>query len=131
MFGRKRKLAKEKEEKERIENYQNAREKQTEIGQRFWKVVDLYPEVEKSCYFKNHLQNRYYNSWEVPVLDECGAAIQRDYNAACNLRDYFVRIINTAGTAGIHACGDVTSTLRLRAERVTSVKQEAPSFRWG
>ena len=46
MFGRKRKLAKEKEEKGRIENYQNAREKQTEIGQRFWKVVDLYPEVE-------------------------------------------------------------------------------------
>lgn len=73
MFGRKRKLAKEKEEKERIENYQNAREKQTEIGQRFWKVVDLYPEVEKSCYFKSHLQNRYYNSWEVPVLDECEA----------------------------------------------------------
>ena len=65
------------------------------------------------------------------VCPECGAVIQRDYNAACNLKDYFVRIINTAGTAGIHACGDVTSTLRLRAERVTSVKQEAPSFRWG
>lgn len=65
------------------------------------------------------------------VCPECGEEIDRDYNAACNLRDYFYRIINTAGTAGIHACGDTTPTLRETLRQVVSAKQEAPSFRWG
>ena len=65
------------------------------------------------------------------TCNHCGALIGRDYNAACNLRDYFVKIINTAGTAGIYACGDGASTLRSRAEQALSAKQEAPSFRWG
>ena len=51
--------------------------------------------------------------------------------AACNLWDYFREIMNTAGTAGIYACGDNASTLRSRAEQALSAKQEAPSFRWG
>ena len=65
-----------------------------------------------------------------PTREQADAIIDRDYNAACNLRDYFVKIINTAGTAGIYACGDNASTLRSRAEQALSTKQEAPSFRW-
>jgi putative transposase len=64
------------------------------------------------------------------VCPECGEIIDRDYNAACNLRDYFYKIISTAGTAGIYACGDAASTLRETLKQVVSLNQEAPPFRW-
>ena len=80
------------------------------------------------CGEKNSLLKLNDREWVCP---HCGAVIDRDYNAACNLRDYFAKIINTAGTAGIYACGDNASTLRSRAEQALSAKQEAPSFRWG
>lgn len=80
------------------------------------------------CGEKNSLLKLNDREWVCP---HCGAVIDRDYNAACNLRDYFVKIINTAGTAGIYACGDDASTLRSRAEQALSAKQETPSFRWG
>ena len=48
------------------------------------------------------------------VCPECGCVIDRDYNAACNIRDWFLghaaEIYNTAGTAGIYACGDSAPT---------------------
>ena len=63
------------------------------------------------------------------VCTECGCINDRDYNAACNIRDYFTLILNTAGTAEIHACGDSASTLRETLLQVLSLNQEAPSFR--
>lgn len=80
------------------------------------------------CGEKNSLLELSDQEWVCP---HCGAVIDRDYNAACNLKDYLVKIIDTAGTAEIHACGDETSTLRSRARQALSEKQEAPSFRWG
>jgi len=68
------------------------------------------------------------------VCPECGAVISRDYNAACNLRDWYFRNNNnnnTAGTAEIYTCGDSTSTVRETLLQVGSLKQEAPSFREG
>ena len=60
------------------------------------------------------------------VCPECGATIDRDRNAAMNLRDYAVKeIMSTAGTAGINACGNSASTLRGTVERALSMKQEA------
>lgn len=65
------------------------------------------------------------------VCPNCGAIIDRDYNAALNLRDYFYRVIyNTVGTTEIKACGETSSTLRETLMQVVSMKQEAPSFRW-
>ena len=66
--------------------------------------------------------------WECPI---CGETHDRDYNAACNLRDYFYRLIGTAGTAGNNAWGDTSNTLRETLLQVVSMNQEAPSFRWG
>ena len=59
------------------------------------------------------------------VCPKCGRVIDRDRNAACNLRDYALREICTAGTAGINACGDTASTLRGTVGRVVALKQEA------
>lgn len=65
------------------------------------------------------------------VCPECGVIINRDYNAACNLRDYYFSHINTVGTTEIYACGDSTSTLGETPTRVESLKQEASSFMEG
>lgn len=81
-----------------------------------------------ACGTKHSLLQLSDREWVCP---ECGVVHNRDYNAACNIRDYFYNITNnTAGTAGIHACGDCASTLRETLVQVLSSKQEAPSFRW-
>lgn len=80
-----------------------------------------------ACGTKHSLLQLSDREWVCP---ECGVVHNRDYNAACNIRDYFYNITNnTAGTAGIHACGDCASTLRETLVQVLSSKQEAPSFR--
>lgn len=76
------------------------------------------------CGEKNSLLRLSDREWVCP---HCGSIIDRDRNAAMNLRDYFIDI-NTAGTAGINACGDTSSTLRKTLLQVVSRKQEAPSL---
>ena len=85
------------------------------------------------CGAKNELLRLSDREWVCP---ECGSVIDRDLNAALNLRDYFRQLVggidkNTVGTTGIYASGEVTSTLRETLTQVISMNEEAPSFRWG
>ena len=59
------------------------------------------------------------------ICPHCGAEIDRDYNAACNLRDYFLKIYNTAGTAEINASGDNVRNVVALLQRSVSMKEEA------
>ena len=93
--------------------------------------ADKYFASSKTCFecgAKNDLLKLSDREWVCP---HCGAIIDRDYNAALNLRDYFYKVIyNTVGTTEIKACGETSSTLREALMQVVSMKQEAPSFRW-
>ena len=65
------------------------------------------------------------------ICSKCGLEIDRDYNASINILREGLRILkNTAGTAGINACGDenVSATRKgagtRQQSRLSSVKQE-------
>lgn len=80
------------------------------------------------CGSKNEFLKLSDREWVCP---SCGCLIDRDLNAARNLRDRFITKYNTAGTAEINACGDNTSTLRETLAQALSLKQEAPHLREG
>lgn len=69
------------------------------------------------CGWKNDSLSLSDREWTCP---ECGCHHDRDVNAAINLRDEFLTRYNTAGTAGIQACGDGSSTLRETVGRLLS-----------
>ena len=98
--------------------------------------ADRWFASSKTChvcgYKKTDLELR-DRKWTCP---QCGTHHDRDLNAALNLRDYFYRVVteenyNTAGTAGIYASGEATSTLRETLRQAASLNEETPSFRWG
>ena len=74
-----------------------------------------------SCGYVNGGLRLSEREWTCP---ECGRRHDRDLNAARNLRDEFLKRYNTAGTAGIDACGDRAATLRETVARALSLKQE-------
>ena len=77
-----------------------------------------------ACGVKNEFLKLSDRKWVCP---HCGEVHNRDYNAACNLRDwYLAQKNNTAGTAGINACGDTTSAQYAYTGYVLSLNQEAP-----
>ena len=73
------------------------------------------------CGFKHSDLKLSERFWYCP---NCGVYHDRDLNASYNLRDYFIKTLNTAGTAGINACGDNASRLRETLIQVLSLKQE-------
>jgi putative transposase len=69
------------------------------------------------------------------TCDECGLDISRDLNAAINIRNWSWDLItNTAGTAGIYACGDTsngvvgrptTSCVSMKQEKIRVIDSDA------
>ncbi len=61
----------------------------------------------------------------------CGLSLDRDYNAALNIKALGLSKIfatNTAGTAGIYACGDTSNGEDgMSSSSYVSLKQEATS----
>ena len=98
--------------------------------------IDKWFASSKTCHEcgeKNELLQLSDREWVCP---HCGCVIDRDLNAALNIRDYFYKIVfekhyNTVGTTGIYASGEVTPTLRETLMQAASLREEAPSFRWG
>ena len=98
--------------------------------------ADKWFASSKTCHCCGEKNDRLKLSDRHWICPSCGAKLDRDENAAENLRDYFYGVVteenyNTAGTAGIHASGDAASTLRYVLEQAASLKEEARSFRWG
>ncbi len=60
------------------------------------------------------LSDRIYN------CKECGLSIDRDLNAAFNIRDEGIRILNTVGTTEIYACGDMNMIASSAQETIRS-----------
>ena len=82
-----------------------------EYGALLVKADKWYPSSKlcNHCGNKNSLLQLSDRVWVCP---ECGSVIDRGYNAACNLKDYYYNMSNnTVGTTGINAYGDTTSTL--------------------
>ena len=99
-------------------------------GSTVFKVDKWYPS-SKTCNHCGYVNKDLRLSDREWICPECGEVINRDRNAACNLRDYYIKVKNTAGTAGINACGDMASTVGETLLQAVSLKQEAPSFREG
>jgi putative transposase len=88
-------------------------------------VADKWFASSKTCHECGHKNESLALSDRVWTCPSCGAELDRDRNAAINLRQWFEERYSTAGTAGIHACGDFASTLRDCVGRALSMKQEA------
>ena len=71
-----------------------------------------------TCGYVNKELKLSERTWTCP---ECGAVHDRDLLAANNIKRFSFCKNNTAGTAGIHACGDMND--------ISCSAQEAPSFK--
>ena len=91
-------------------------------------VADKWFASSKTCHECGHKNESLALSDRVWTCPSCGVKLDRDRNAAINLRMWFEEMYNTAGTVGIHACGDFASTLRDCVGRALSMKQDARDF---
>jgi putative transposase len=88
-------------------------------------VADKWFASSKICNHCGHKNTNLKLSDRTWICPECGCVIDRDKNAAYNLRDWYIKQYNTAGTAGINACGDKTATSEVTHSQALSMKQEA------
>ena len=85
------------------------------------KADKWYPS-SKTCNHCGHVNKELRLSDREWVCPECGEVISRDRNAACNLRDYAVKKINSVGTSECNDRGMLT-TLRETFSGVMSARQ--------
>ena len=83
--------------------------KATKIGKVCAKIGRFYPSSQ-ICSKCGHRQKMSLDV-RTYTCPECGQVIDRDVNAAINIRNFTLRNIlrNTEGTSGINACGDGSS----------------------
>jgi putative transposase len=79
------------------------------------------------CKFKNNSLNLSIREWVCP---SCHTQHDRDENAAKNIREEGIRILstNTAGHAGIQACGEDVRLVNTCVKKQSSLKQESPAI---
>lgn len=96
-------------------------------------VVDKFYPSSKTCNHCGYVNKSLTLSDREWVCPECGKVIDRDYNAACNLRDWYFMKYNTLGTIEINASGESCqySGKGTLSEQTVSVKEEATELiRW-
>lgn len=102
--------------------------------------ADRFFPSSKTCNHCGYVNKELKLSDREWVCPDCGCIIDRDRNAAMNLRDWYLdhlnEIYSTDGTSGFKACGETTSTPEETQGQVVPMKQEpsagnpeAPSFR--
>jgi putative transposase len=74
-------------------------------------LIDRYEPSSKTCSICGFKNTELVLSDRVWICQNCGATHDRDENSAKNIRDIGIRILNTAGSAGINACGVIVSPL--------------------
>ena len=90
-------------------------------------VADKWFASSKTCNACGEKNSSLKLSDRVWTCPHCGEVHDRDFNAACNLRDWYInKRYNTAGTAEIDACGDIASTPCQSMGQAMSLNQEAP-----
>ena len=103
--------------------------KVAEYGGELVKVPTFYPSSQtcSCCGFKNPLVKKLsVREWMCP---KCGASHDRDINAAKNILDMGLSILNqtTVGGTGSNACGDHRKSDDATAKTQRSMKQESPA----
>jgi putative transposase len=93
---------------------------------KFFGKIGRFEPSSKMCHVCGHINHDLdlsERTWQCP---HCLSVLDRDINAAINIRDIG---LHTAGIAGIHACGEETPTVEPSVlQQVTSLKQEARHF---
>lgn len=69
--------------------------------------IDRFAPSSKTCSTCDHVQPMPL-SVRTYECSACGSSIDRDINAAINIKRWGIDEINRAGTVRIHACGDIT-----------------------
>lgn len=94
---------------------------------KFFGKIGRFEPSSKMCHVCGHINHDLdlsERTWQCP---HCLSTLDRDINAAINIRNIG---LHTAGIAGIHACGEGTPTVELPVlQQVRSLKQEASAFR--
>jgi len=85
-------------------------------------VIDRWSPTSKTCSCCGHVMkdwNLGIREWTCP---NCHTNHDRDINAAQNILSKGMKILDTVGTTGIHACGEDSSVVEIQSR--SSVKQE-------
>jgi putative transposase len=77
--------------------------------------INRYEPSSKACSECGSINSDLVLSDRVWICQECGATHDRDENAAKNIREAGIRVLNTEGSSGINACGVVVRPILNKA----------------